>query len=251
MVILRLLLGICEAAFGPGVPFYLSFFYKRDELALRTGLFISAAPLATSFAASLAWAITKTSRYIPITPWRMLFLVEGFPSVIIAVFAWFYIPDSPETAVYLSPRERRIANLRLRKEKEVHKDGSTKKGLNFTEILQTLIDPKAYVTAVSPSVCNCMKFSFAAFYGALVRLHMWVDWSVCSVFGSNLLFNRVADVFYRSCFSVVMSHSARCRYSCQLSLKSKFCFKYVHPCKVLEAVDNKVSKFEEFTVPKD
>ena len=148
LLVLRLLLGISEAAFGPGVPFYLSFFYKRDELALRTGLFISAAPLATSFAASLAWVITKISQHIAITPWRMLFLVEGFPSIIIAVFAWFYIPDSPETAVYLNRRARRVARLRLRKE-DFNESGSEKKGLDYTEILATLIDPKAYITAVS------------------------------------------------------------------------------------------------------
>lgn len=45
LVVLRALLGVGEAAFGPGVPFYLSFFFRRNELALRTGLFISASPL--------------------------------------------------------------------------------------------------------------------------------------------------------------------------------------------------------------
>ena len=53
LLVLRAALGIGEAAFV-GVPFYMSFFYKRGELAFRTGLFISAAPLATSFASSLA-----------------------------------------------------------------------------------------------------------------------------------------------------------------------------------------------------
>ena len=51
---LRALLGIGEAAFGPGVPFYLSFFFRRHELAFRTGLFISASPLSASFAGALA-----------------------------------------------------------------------------------------------------------------------------------------------------------------------------------------------------
>ena len=153
LVVLRSLLGISEAAFGPGVPFYLSFFYKRDELALRTGLFISAAPLATSFAASLAWVITKASEHIAITPWRMLFLVEGFPSIIVAVFAWFYIPDSPESAVYLNRRERRVAGLRLRKEREVNLNSERNK-LDLKEVFWTLIDPKAYVTAVSPLIAD-------------------------------------------------------------------------------------------------
>src|SRR5271156_6515805 len=39
LLVLRTLLGIGEAGFT-GIPFYLSFFFKREELALRTGLFL-------------------------------------------------------------------------------------------------------------------------------------------------------------------------------------------------------------------
>lgn len=147
LLLLRALLGISEAAFGPGVPFYLSFFYRREELALRTGLFISAAPLATSFASSLAWAITKAGSSIPIAPWRMLFLVEGFPSIIVAVFAWYCIPDSPGKAVYLNPRLRHVASIRLREESVTSKF-ERKRSLRWKDILKTLTDPKCYLTAV-------------------------------------------------------------------------------------------------------
>ncbi|MCJ1266741.1 hypothetical protein MMC22_006626 [Lobaria immixta] len=148
LLVLRALLGISEAAFGPGVPFYLSFFYKREELAFRTGLFISAAPLATSFASTLAWAITKAGQSIPISPWRMLFLVEGFPSVVVAVFAWYHIPDSPGTARYLSQRLRRVASMRLRNERQSAGIEEEKSGLRWREIWDTLKDPKCYLTAV-------------------------------------------------------------------------------------------------------
>lgn len=40
LIVLRTLLGIGEAGFT-GIPFYLSFFFKRDELAFRTAVFIS------------------------------------------------------------------------------------------------------------------------------------------------------------------------------------------------------------------
>ena len=92
MLVLRACLGIGEAAFV-GIPFFLSFFYKRSELAFRTGLFISAAPFATSIAGFMAWAIVRVGNYIPIDSWRVLFLSEGFPSVIVAIFVWLHVPD--------------------------------------------------------------------------------------------------------------------------------------------------------------
>jgi MFS family permease len=40
LIFLRTVLGIGEAGFT-GVPFYLSFFFKRSELAFRTAIFVS------------------------------------------------------------------------------------------------------------------------------------------------------------------------------------------------------------------
>jgi MFS family permease len=156
LLVLRTLLGIGEAGFT-GIPFYLSFFFKREELALRTGFFISAAPLATSFASTLAWAILKVGKYCPIASWRLLFLVEGFPSVLVAVIAWNAIPDSPETAKYLTKREKKVARLRLRKDKDPH-EHTGKDGLKFREMLETITDPKCYLTAFM-FFCTNMAFS--------------------------------------------------------------------------------------------
>lgn len=149
LCVLRLLLGISEAAFSPGVPVYLAFFYKREELAYRIGLQISAAPLATSFASSLAWLITKLGQNSAIAPWRMLFLVEGLPSVLASVVAWFYIPNSPGEARYLSKRERRVAVLRLQEGRSNSEPGKRGRKFNWDEIWEALIDPKCYLTAVS------------------------------------------------------------------------------------------------------
>lgn len=124
----------------------MSFFYKRDELAFRTGLFISAAPLAISFASSLAWVITKLGNRIPVADWRLLFLVEGFPSITVSIFVFLYIPDNPETARYLTRREQKVARLRLRNETTGKEAG--KAGLKWSEIRETLVDPKSYLTAV-------------------------------------------------------------------------------------------------------
>jgi hypothetical protein len=145
-----------EAAFA-GVPFYLSFFFRRDELAARVGVFISAAPLATTFASSLAWAITWLGEKSAWAPWRLLFLVEGFPSCIVAYWVYRSLPDGPETAKFLTKREKNIAQARLRGDdsEDVGAERSElgqKKKLKFDEILQALRDPKCYLTAVSPSL---------------------------------------------------------------------------------------------------
>ncbi|KAJ5945613.1 Major facilitator superfamily domain general substrate transporter [Penicillium verhagenii] len=170
LVVLRLLLGITEAAFGPGVPFYLSLFYRRHELAFRNGLFISAAPLATTFASSLAWVITKLSSNGPISPWRTLFLVEGFPSVIVAIFAWVLIPDSPGKARFLTRRQRTVARQRLEDSSSNTKyQMSNEHKFNWREILKTASDPKAYMAAFMFFSCNVAFSSMPVFLPTIIK----------------------------------------------------------------------------------
>ncbi len=175
MLVLRSLLGIGEAAFV-GIPFYLSWFYRREELALRVGLFIAAAPLATTFASSLAWAIVRFGSNTGIAPWRLLFLLEGFPACLIAVWAWFWIPDSPSTARWLNPRERKIATLRMRKESIASTTSGAsstvprhKRKFQWHLVLSTLRDPKSYLTAGIFFCCNVAFSSMPVFLPTIIN----------------------------------------------------------------------------------
>ncbi|KAI0022765.1 major facilitator superfamily domain-containing protein [Xylariomycetidae sp. FL0641] len=210
LIALRVLLGIGEAAFT-GVPFYLSFFFRRHELAQRTAMFISAAPLATAFAGFLAWAILKLAEHLPIASWRLLFLVEGFPSVIVATIAWSVIPDSPETARYLTPREREVARLRLRHEgpepsraaSPDHRDPKRgrRRRLDPRAVLSALADPGAWVTAAMFFLANMAYSTMPAFLPTILEAmgHSRLQAEVLSAppnlvaFGAVLAAARLSD----------------------------------------------------------
>ncbi|KPM42394.1 hypothetical protein AK830_g4143 [Neonectria ditissima] len=162
LIALRVVLGIGEAGFT-GIPFYLSFFFKRDELAFRTAIFISAAPLATSFASTLAWLIVKFAQLGPIAPWRLLFIIEGFPSVVASVFAWHILPDSPQTASYLTKREKKVARLRLRSEKSTSAKTKPSSGLKGRDVAAVFVDPIAWITAAMFFLTNMAYSSLPVF----------------------------------------------------------------------------------------
>lgn len=90
--------------------YLLSFFYLRDEVGFRVGMFASAAPLASTFAGALAYGITR--EHSSFHPWRLLFLVEGLPTLLMIPFAYLFIPDSPDTARFLTREEKQIARAR-------------------------------------------------------------------------------------------------------------------------------------------
>ena len=153
MMACRFFLGLTEAGFGPGIPYFLSFFYLRHEVGLRIGLFFSAAPLANTFAGALAYGIT--SGHASIANWRLLFLVEGLPTVCIAPVAFFCLPDTPEKATYLTEKEKVVAKARgVRQAGEANRVG----GLNWKDVAAALADVKCWITAVCPfSKCCPIK----------------------------------------------------------------------------------------------
>lgn len=73
LVVTRVFLGIFEATFGAGAPYFLSCIYKREELGLRMSILLGMSPLANTFASSLAYGITHIRGSLE--PWRLLFII--------------------------------------------------------------------------------------------------------------------------------------------------------------------------------
>ncbi|KAF2104521.1 retrograde regulation protein 2 [Rhizodiscina lignyota] len=140
----RVFLGIIEACYGPGVPLYLSYFYPRERLGFRVGFFLSGSALANAYGGALAYGISQARGSI--APWQILFIVEGVPTCVLAVFAFFWLPDSPETCTFLSEREREIA---IAISQQQPGDRSGKKGLDSKQLLASLMDPRSYL----PGLC--------------------------------------------------------------------------------------------------
>ncbi|RJE26498.1 Major Facilitator Superfamily [Aspergillus sclerotialis] len=164
MMALRFLLGAFEAGFGPGIPYLLSFFYRRHELGLRCGLFLSAAPLANTFAGALAYGIT--SGHPKLASWRLLFLVEGLPTCIAAILAWFFLPDHPSTAKFLNKEEKEVARARsLRRSGEAERVD----GIVWKDLLMTLLDAKAWLTALMYFSCNVSFSSLPVFLPTILE----------------------------------------------------------------------------------
>jgi ACS family 4-hydroxyphenylacetate permease-like MFS transporter len=113
---LRLLVGIAEAGFLPGVLLYLTFWFPQRWRARATAIFMVAQPVTIAFGSTLSGFILDMHGWLGLSGWRWLFLVEGLPSVLLGVVAWFYLSPSPAEAAWLSDEEK--ANLRAQLSRE-------------------------------------------------------------------------------------------------------------------------------------
>ncbi|KAK9458435.1 major facilitator superfamily domain-containing protein [Dipodascopsis uninucleata] len=114
LIALRVIVGVLESGFAPGILLIFSSWYKKNELSKRFGVYISASILSGAFGGLLAGAITSGLEGVHgIAGWKWLFIVEGAGTAGVAIFAAFFLLDFPANEKKFTIRERDLATLRL------------------------------------------------------------------------------------------------------------------------------------------
>lgn len=94
---------------------------------------------------ALAYGIT--AGYTTINSWRVLFLVEGLPTICMAFVALFFLPDSPDKARYLTEEEVEVAKARAIR--QVGTEGKERIGIiSSSDVIPALLDVKNWIPAV-------------------------------------------------------------------------------------------------------
>ncbi|KAM0110936.1 hypothetical protein ACP6JB_003272 [Aspergillus fumigatus] len=105
-----------EAGLFPGLVYYLTFWYRHSERSIRVALILASATLAGAFGGAIAYGVGHMNQVHGLSAWRWLFIIEGAPSCASAVLVWFFLPDYPESARWLTREEKDLAAQRLRTE---------------------------------------------------------------------------------------------------------------------------------------
>jgi MFS transporter, ACS family, tartrate transporter len=104
--IARVVLGIAEAGFFPGVVLYLTYWIPAEERARTGALFMMAAPVAIIVGAPVSEAVLSLNGKLGLHGWQWLFLLEGLPAVVLGVLALWVLTDRPEQATWLPDEDR-------------------------------------------------------------------------------------------------------------------------------------------------
>lgn len=124
LLVIRLLLGACEAGFFAGTVFYFTLFYKRGELGFRVAIFFGSALLAAAFSGLISYGVFQIEAE-NIKGWMWLFIIEGGLTVLVGIAAFWWLPASPATAWFLNDAEKAAARARSMR------DSSNKVGTKF------------------------------------------------------------------------------------------------------------------------
>lgn len=142
LLVVRVFLGVTEAVFFPGVIYFLSAWYTKNELGKRLAALFMFQMLGSAFGGFVAAACLTLDGVHGIAGWRWLFIVEGVVTIGCGLISVFFMPEYPHNARLLKPVEREYAVWRLEREAgdgEAHEDVSTLGGFK-----KACLDPKIW-----------------------------------------------------------------------------------------------------------
>ena len=152
--VMRFLLGVAEAGFFPGIVFYLSQWFPASVRARTISRFYVALPLSSVFMGGLAGVLLNLQGRAGLAGWQWLFLVEGLPAVILSVVFFFFLPNTPAEAGWLTAGERDWLQNQLRS------DNSAAGGEHSHGALRAILNPRVLQLG---SYLLCIYIGFYAF----------------------------------------------------------------------------------------
>lgn len=113
---LRLLLGVAESGFFPGMLLYMTFWFPPYYRSRFIGWFMASIPLANIIGGPLSTSILEMDGIWGLKGWQWMFILEGIPATLFAFLTLFLLPDRPATASFLSAEEKKFIASRLKAE---------------------------------------------------------------------------------------------------------------------------------------
>jgi len=205
----RILLGIAEAGFFPGIVLYLTFWFPSRERAKVMALFMTGVAISGIVSNPISGAIMQNLNGVwGLTGWQWLFLLEGLPSILVGFAVLFCLPDNPSKASWLTESEREEVLARLRRE-DVHREQT-----GGAHSWRWLLDPRvALLTGVYFTLAvgsNAAGYYFPGLIKGLFPKYgpQDIGWlaalpSVCALFGM-LAMGRFSDATGKRRLSVAI-----------------------------------------------
>jgi MFS family permease len=124
----RLLLGMAEAGFSPGVILYFSYWFPSEYRGLALGSFFSIGPLGLIIGGPVSGILLSMDGQFGLSGWQWLFVVEALPTLLLVLAVFYFLTDKPADAHWLSAMEKEWLGERLLQEQrriETAQNGSS------------------------------------------------------------------------------------------------------------------------------
>jgi MFS transporter, ACS family, tartrate transporter len=160
---LRLLLGMAEAGFLPGIIFYLSQWFPSRERGRAVSWLLLGIPLSSVVGGPLAGLILGMDGWHGLAGWQWLFVIEGAPAIVLGVTTWLFLPDTPREARWLTPAEQQSVERRIAEE------AAQTQMRHRTGIRTALLHPTVWLLCFVTFACQSGSYGLTLWIPQIIR----------------------------------------------------------------------------------
>lgn len=132
--VIRLLAGIAEAGFFPGVIFYMTLWFPSYYRTRMMAWFLVAVPLSSVVSGPLSAWMLQLDGMLGLHGWQWLFILQGMPACILGGVCLRVLCDSPDSAKWLTEAERTALHTALAMERYGRSEHNFRKVLGDVRI---------------------------------------------------------------------------------------------------------------------
>jgi ACS family tartrate transporter-like MFS transporter len=171
LYVARFALGIAESGYFPGIVLYLGYWFRQREKAQAIALILIGIPLASILGGPISGFILDHARWLGLSSWRWLLILEGVPAATLAFLVPFLLPSKPGEAKFLTADEKAWIAEKLEREDRL-KLAAKKQSIS---VARTLLNPRVWHVA-----CIGFCHGFASY-----TFSFWLPQVMKSLFGGR------------------------------------------------------------------
>jgi ACS family tartrate transporter-like MFS transporter len=157
----RLLLGVAEAGFFPGILYFITRWFPAASRAGIISLFMVGMPASSVLGAPISTTIlARMDGLAGLAGWQWLFIVEGLPAVVLGLFCFRVLADRPGLALWLTPAEQ------TRLEQVLVQERST---IRTTGVREGLLNPRVLALSLLFFLVTCGLYGTVFWMPQIVR----------------------------------------------------------------------------------
>lgn len=216
LMVVRTLLGIFESSLSPGLIVISSMWYNKAENLQRTGLWVAHAGLSVIVGGLLSFGFQHI--HTDFQSWQIFFLVMGIITILFGIFTYFFLPNNPTSATFLTEKEKILVLEHIRG----NQTGTETKTFKIKQIKELLFKdkhtwPLFILTTVSMistgalgtwSVTIIASFGFSSEIAALVQMPVGVA-MVIAILGESYLCSYIGKrtlIFAGMCVPAIVGY---------------------------------------------
>lgn len=165
LIALRCMLGMFESIITPAFVIITSQYYRKEEMFLRTTLWLSANGFGAICGAGIAYGIVKYERNPDLAPWKYMFLITGVLSICSGVLVFVHLPDTPATAWFFTSTDKKALVARIRDNQQ----GFGNKQFKWYQFREAFKDLNTYLLFLYALVANIPNGGVTNFGSILLR----------------------------------------------------------------------------------